>query len=155
MSCSPRGPGSLAPVIPEKLSSQELSASVGAPGPHAFAVRFSALVSRHQSVHRIPLPTSVTIAIRPSCGGGTARTLRLIWVSEKAKYFFGRGWTGGIKNGPSGKSTLRISGTARLHPHRNRIKRSATELLILAVDDANGATLRTQIGTHDREFVCK
>jgi hypothetical protein len=39
MSCSPRGPGSLAPVIPEKLASQELDASVGASGPHAFAVR--------------------------------------------------------------------------------------------------------------------
>jgi hypothetical protein len=32
----------------------------------------SAFVSRAISVHRIPLPTSVTIAIRPSCGGGTA-----------------------------------------------------------------------------------
>src|SRR6202166_4520666 len=31
----------------------------------------SAFVSRAISVHRIPLPTSVTIAIRPSCGGGT------------------------------------------------------------------------------------
>src|SRR4029077_10977889 len=41
MSRSPRGPGSFAPVIPEKLASQELSASVGAPGPHVFAVRFS------------------------------------------------------------------------------------------------------------------
>ena len=30
-------------------------------------------------VHRIPLPTSVTIAIRPSCGGGTMWMLLLIW----------------------------------------------------------------------------
>jgi hypothetical protein len=33
----------------------------------------TALRTRHRRVHRIPLPTSVTIAIRPSCGGGTAR----------------------------------------------------------------------------------
>jgi hypothetical protein len=26
--------------------------------------------AEHPGVHRIPLPTSVTIAIRPSCGGG-------------------------------------------------------------------------------------
>ena len=49
---------------------RDLDASVGASGPHDFAVRISALVSRHQSVHRIPHPTSVTIAIRPSCGAG-------------------------------------------------------------------------------------
>jgi hypothetical protein len=45
---SPRGPGSLAPVIPEKLASQELNASVGAPGPHAFAVRIQRVrLTRH------------------------------------------------------------------------------------------------------------
>src|ERR1700722_17777442 len=33
--------------------SRDLDASVGAPGPHAFAVRIGALVSRRQSVHRI------------------------------------------------------------------------------------------------------
>jgi len=49
MSCSPRGPGSFAPVIPEKLASQELSASVGAPGPHALAVRIKRRrLQRHQ-----------------------------------------------------------------------------------------------------------
>src|ERR1700693_1157114 len=39
ISRSPRGPGFLAPVIPEKLASQELDASVGASGPHDFSVR--------------------------------------------------------------------------------------------------------------------
>jgi hypothetical protein len=54
-SCSPRGPGSLAPVIPEKLASQELSASVGAPGPHDFAVRARRRSSSDTTcVHRIP-----------------------------------------------------------------------------------------------------
>jgi hypothetical protein len=36
-----RGPGSFAPVIPEKLASQELDTSVGVSGPHDFAVRIS------------------------------------------------------------------------------------------------------------------
>ena len=52
-----------------------LDPSIGGPGPHAFAVReecFRPRVKRaeHPHVHRLPLPTSVTIAIRPSCGGG-------------------------------------------------------------------------------------
>jgi hypothetical protein len=33
----------------------------------------SALVSRTESVHRIPHPTSVTIAIRPSCEAGRGK----------------------------------------------------------------------------------
>src|SRR5580704_11297100 len=51
---SPRGPGSLAPVILEKLASQGLNASVGAPGPHAFAVRFS--IARLATPPRPPHP---------------------------------------------------------------------------------------------------
>jgi hypothetical protein len=31
---------------------------------------------RDKGVHRIPRPTSVTIAIRPSCGDGMARGLK-------------------------------------------------------------------------------
>jgi hypothetical protein len=65
------------------------------------------LASRHRCVHRIPLPTSVTTAKRPSCENGTVRTLRLIWVSEKAKYFLRGGWTGFCAREvicPSGKS---------------------------------------------------
>ena len=54
--CSPRGPGSFAPVIPEKLASQELNASVGAPGPHAFAVRV--IVARLATPRRPPHPAS-------------------------------------------------------------------------------------------------
>jgi hypothetical protein len=45
----------------------ELSASVGAPEPHDFSVRVTlAFVLRNSRVHRIPLPTSVTTAKRPS-----------------------------------------------------------------------------------------
>src|SRR6202043_3662680 len=90
---SPRGPGSFAPVIPEKLASQELDASVGAPGPHAFAVRAPPHRKSHPtvlvpfrrnsneggfSVIRLltpprpphPAPTPVTIAKRPSDEAG-------------------------------------------------------------------------------------
>jgi hypothetical protein len=49
ISRSPRGPGFLAPVIPEKLASQELNASVGASGPHDFAVRIQRVrLTRYQ-----------------------------------------------------------------------------------------------------------
>jgi NitT/TauT family transport system permease protein len=65
---SPRGPGSFAPVIPEKLASQELDTSVGVSGPHDFAVRFKRVRLNAVSVHRIPRSTSVTIAKRPSVG---------------------------------------------------------------------------------------
>jgi hypothetical protein len=111
-SWSPRGPGSFAPVVRGLL--HDLSASVGAPGPHDFAVRVSA--ARLASLTRPPHPasTSVTIAIRPSCEGGTVRTLRLIWVSEKAKYFLRRDWTGFCGREvicPSGNS-LAFSATA-------------------------------------------
>src|SRR6202040_3331967 len=47
----PGEPGFLATVTPEKLASQELDASVGASGPHDFAVRLSAVRHRHIRVH--------------------------------------------------------------------------------------------------------
>src|SRR3954469_16952764 len=49
---------------------RKLDASVEASGPHDFAVRVSTVRQRCLRVHRIPCPTSVTIAIRPSCGTG-------------------------------------------------------------------------------------
>jgi len=45
MSYSPRRSGFFVTVIPEKLASQELDASVEASGPHDFAVREKALSS--------------------------------------------------------------------------------------------------------------
>src|SRR6185312_5817194 len=73
------------------------------------AMLSSARITRaeHPHVHRIPLPTSVTIAIRPSCGGGTARTIRLICVSEKEKYLCTEVLTRFLKISPSGKSPLK------------------------------------------------
>jgi hypothetical protein len=53
------------------ISVAKLSASVGAPGPHDFAVRKNIARPREDRasmlcVHRIPRPTFVTIAKRPS-----------------------------------------------------------------------------------------
>ena len=44
----------------------------------------AALVCAPVSVHRIPLPTSVTIAKRPSCGGGTRGKMLLICPTAQA-----------------------------------------------------------------------
>ena len=80
---SPRRPGLFDTVA--CASYRRLDASIGASEPHDFAVRFSisrqlacdrsretrpAITSRAQRrrVHRIPFPTSVTIAKRPSVG---------------------------------------------------------------------------------------
>src|SRR5881227_1885350 len=54
----------------QQVTTCQLDASVEASGPHDFAVRLSNVRQRCLRVHRIPCPTSVTIAIRPSCGTG-------------------------------------------------------------------------------------
>jgi hypothetical protein len=52
---------------------RQLDASVGASGPHDFAVRVSAARPACRRVHRMPPPTSVTIAKRPSEEAGPNR----------------------------------------------------------------------------------
>jgi hypothetical protein len=107
------GDRALLPPSPRGSYPARLSASVGAPGPHDFAVRDS-LIRRANNcacgyrVHRIPLPTSVTIAKRSSCGNGTATNVNLIWGHREAIYFCSRGWTGFRKGKlicPSGSHT--------------------------------------------------
>jgi hypothetical protein len=53
-------------------------------------------VKRAARVHRIPCPTSVTIAKRPSVWDGMARLLVLIWGKLEAEYFLKQDWTGQI-----------------------------------------------------------
>src|ERR1700685_4259248 len=62
-------------------------------GPHGLAVRINARRLRTSRVHRIPRPTSVTIAIRPSFRARDAGKMLVICPTTKAKYFFGKGWT--------------------------------------------------------------
>jgi hypothetical protein len=52
---------------------RSLTPTIEASGPHDFAVRVSAVRLRRIRVHRIPSPTSVTMAKRPSCGPGRER----------------------------------------------------------------------------------
>ena len=97
----------LPPSFSREWLPRKLDASVGASGPHDFAVRISATRQARSHVHRIPFPTSVTIAIRPSFGDGTAADVEVIWVKNEQEYFCERGWTG--------KSTDSLSGKSRRH----------------------------------------
>jgi hypothetical protein len=58
------------PPSPRKKTSAKLDTSVGVSGPHDFAVRgATSLVADIARVHRIPHPTSVTIAQTPLLRG--------------------------------------------------------------------------------------
>jgi hypothetical protein len=74
----------------------QLDASVGASEPHDFAVRVSALVRSTHRVHRIPLPTSVTIASRPSLRERDGGGYEVIWVTREQEYFCDEVWTASI-----------------------------------------------------------
>ena len=62
---------------------RKLDASVGASGPHDFAVRISALSSKAPLASIAPHPASVTIAIRPSDRDGMGGILLLIWRRDQ------------------------------------------------------------------------
>jgi len=85
---------------------RKLSASVGAPGPHDFAVRFRRARLASPSASTATRLTSVTIAKRPSWRGGMAMDLQLIWGRTKQEYFCGKDWTENSQNDPSGKSIV-------------------------------------------------
>jgi hypothetical protein len=76
--------------------SARLSASVGAPEPHDFAVRDERHSSHDASRPSHPASRIVTTAKRPSCRSGTAMMKHLIWGNDEAKYFFDEDWTGKI-----------------------------------------------------------
>jgi hypothetical protein len=63
-------------------------------------------VAWHDGAHRIPHPTFVTIAKRPSIEAGTATPLLLFLPKREAKYFSREGWTGNSLICPSGKSVV-------------------------------------------------
>ena len=78
---------------PWKLASHELDASVGASGPHDFAVRLTRCSSKAPLRPPHPHPTSVTIAKRPSSGWDN-RLMMMICAQKKAKNFARGDWTG-------------------------------------------------------------
>src|SRR6201992_783843 len=65
----------LPPSPPGRLP-RRLDASVGASGPHDFAVHVSAVRQERLCVHRIPCPTFVTMANAPLMG---TRRQRIRW----------------------------------------------------------------------------
>jgi hypothetical protein len=109
----------LSPVGPTQL--RELDASVGASGPHDFAVRCN--ISRPRAVDRSQVfrpalrshraqnaaastathPAFVTIMIRP-LWDGMARLIEMFLPTMEAKYFCKEGWTPLSTNRPTGKS---------------------------------------------------
>jgi hypothetical protein len=133
------------------LPSRELDASVGASGPHDFAVREKRLSSacclsltslstrpaipsraKRCRVHRIPCPTSVTIAIRPSCGTGWREFVEMICPTGEAKYFCKQGWTPLSTNRPTGKSPHGIESKFRSCPGWKSIRHSGARHLARA-----------------------
>src|ERR1700730_302730 len=85
-------PGFLATVIPEKLASQELDASVGASGPHDFAVRVSRRSSFSASASTASRAALMTLANAP-LWLETRDSVPLICPTGPAKYFSQEGWT--------------------------------------------------------------
>jgi hypothetical protein len=64
---------------------RQLDASVEASGPHDFAVRAQCIRRVHRRVHRIPLPTFVTTAKRPSFRERDAEKVLLICPTSQVK----------------------------------------------------------------------
>ncbi len=105
-----------------RQNSAKLDASVGASGPHDFAVRSN--ISRQRAVdrsqisrsalrsHRAPNaaastafhPAFLTIMIRPSCGVGRREFVEMICPTGEVKYFCKRDSTPLSTSRPTGKS---------------------------------------------------
>ena len=97
-----------------------LSASVGAPGPHDFAVRTNTVRPRKRIAlgdvrPSHPLPNVRDDRDTPLLWAGTAQTVSLIWGKREAEYFCAKGWTGFRTRRffcPSGKSVGSATATA-------------------------------------------
>jgi len=86
-------PGDRACLPPSPAaSSRELDASVGASGPHDFAVRLKRPSSESASASTASRPAFVTLRNAP-LWNRTARVVNLICPTPKAKYFCKRAWT--------------------------------------------------------------
>jgi hypothetical protein len=89
---------------------RQFDSSVGAPGPHDFAVRLSTVRYRRIRVHRIP-PRGRDDREPPLQRDGTPRVINLICPTAKAKYFLQTGLDRKSTDGlicPSGSHTARV-----------------------------------------------
>ena len=80
-------PGFRAAVASRETSREKLDPGIGGSGPHDFAVRLAAARHAAQSVHRIPRPTLVTIAKRPSWRGTGRGEKIIIFGKMELDYF--------------------------------------------------------------------
>src|ERR1700730_18198205 len=85
------------PPSPAKIASRELDASVGASGPHAFAVRQPHRPSSAHPASTASRSAFRDVAQRPSKERDGDR-YKVICVFGKPEYFFERGWTEGSTN---------------------------------------------------------
>jgi hypothetical protein len=82
----PGEPGFVATIIPEKRQLPgDLTPASGRQDHTTSPSATSAFVFCAIRVHRIPHPTFVTIAKRPSCEGGTRETLLAIWGGDQRR----------------------------------------------------------------------
>ena len=81
------------PPSPAEAASRELDASVGASGPHDFAVRLTRRSSSVAKASTASRPNVRDDGQRPSARGGTVQSIILILANRELKYFLPRGWT--------------------------------------------------------------
>jgi hypothetical protein len=115
----------------------QLDASVETSEPHDFTVRAAPFVFQRTRVHRIPHPTSVTIAKRPSCGHGTRGKMLLICPTSQAKIPATHWHDGQITRGGA-RSTERKSQEPGMNP---QIRRGRWTSALVHIADS-GRTLR-------------
>jgi hypothetical protein len=93
--------------------SAKLDASVGASGPHDFAVRESIIRPRAYTRLTLPRPSHPALYVRddrdtPLLMRRDGDSIRLILANREAEYFSRGGWTGKSPGSPSGKSLHRL-----------------------------------------------
>jgi hypothetical protein len=94
----PGEPGLLSPSAAQRVSVVAVLTPASGRQDHTTSPSASsALVLSRQSVHRIPHPTLVTIAKRPSCGHETRGLVEMICPTGKVENLFGRDWTEQIR----------------------------------------------------------
>jgi hypothetical protein len=86
------------------VSSRQLDASVGASGPHDFAVRISSVRQKKLRRPPHPAPNVNDDGQRPSGGRGMGESVALICPTYQAKYFSLADWTAIIALIPANKS---------------------------------------------------
>jgi hypothetical protein len=93
MSCSPRRAGLVVTVVSrisrsiqlDRCATARLDASIGASGPHDFAVRIRAVRRRHIRVHRIP-PRACDDRETPLVSGRDQIAILLIWPRRQVNF---------------------------------------------------------------------